>query len=78
MESIEGLDENFRVKHLYAQENKIKTLRGSLEKFLHLETLLIYNNELRGLDDTINFLKDFPYITQLGKEKKTKNIFLSF
>ena len=66
MESIEGLDENFRIMHLYAHDIKIKTLRGSMEKFLHLETLLVYNNELRGLDDTINFLNDFPYITQLG------------
>lgn len=32
----------------------------------HLETLLLYNNELRDLDKNIEFLKNYPHLTQLG------------
>lgn len=32
----------------------------------HLEALVIYNNELRNLDENIETLKEFPYLTELG------------
>ena len=33
----------------------------------HLEALVIYNNELRDLDKNLDILKEFPYLTELGK-----------
>ena len=43
----------------------MKTLKGSLEFLVHLETLCLYNNELRGLDDNIEFIKRFTRLTNL-------------
>ena len=48
------------------QNNKIKTLEGSLNVMMHLETLSAYNNELRGLDNVIEFLKKYTHLKQLG------------
>jgi len=31
----------------------------------HLETLIIYNNELRDLDKILNFLKSYTHLTHL-------------
>ena len=63
---MENLDTNFRIKHLYAHNNRIKTLEGSICLMPHLETLSISNNELRDLDKNIDFLKKFTLLTQLG------------
>jgi len=57
LEKIEGLDNNFRIKHLYLFNNHIKTLEGSLRVMRHIETLLIYDNELRDLDKNLEFLR---------------------
>lgn len=65
LESIEGLDANFRVKNLYLFNNKLKTLEGSLEYLKHLEVLLLYSNELRDLDKNIEFLKNYPNLKTL-------------
>lgn len=62
------MNENFRIKHLYAFNNKIKTLDGSLSNLTHLETLSIYNNELRDLDKNIDFLKKYTELQQLGQQ----------
>jgi len=60
------LDSNFRIKHLYAHNNKIKTLDGSIANMPHIETLSLSNNELRDLDKNIEFLRKFTGLTQLG------------
>ena len=60
------METNFRIKHIYLQSNKIKTLEGSLNVMMHLETLSVYNNELRGLDNVIEFLKKYTHLKQLG------------
>ncbi len=63
---IQNLDNNFRVKQLYLQDNKIRTLEGSISIMKHLETLIVSNNELRDLQKNLEFLEDFPYLKQLG------------
>lgn len=49
LESFEGLEHNFRLKHIFAQENKLKTINKIFEKLKHIETLVLYDNELRDL-----------------------------
>ena len=51
------------------QDNKISTLKGSLEFMKHLETLVIYNNELRNLDKVLEDLSIYPYLKELGNSK---------
>jgi Leucine-rich repeat (LRR) protein len=63
---LSGLDLNVRIKHIYLQDNKIRTLKGSLEKMRHLESLVIYNNELRDLDLNLDALSEYPYLQELG------------
>ena len=48
LSAITGLDANFRIKALYAQNNGICTLRGSLRRFTFLETLDLSNNQARA------------------------------
>ncbi len=62
LEKIEGLDENFRLKHLYLFNNRLKTLEGSIRVMRHLETLIAYNNELRDLQKQIDFLKPYTHL----------------
>jgi hypothetical protein len=58
IEKIEGLDINYKIKQLYLQENKIKTLiNGSLKFLKHLEILVLSKNEIRGLDVNLDFLQ---------------------
>ena len=75
IEKVEHLDSNFRIKHLYAHNNKIKTLEGSIANMPHLETLSISNNELRDLDKNIEFLKKYTGLKQLGIIKNKRKFF---
>ena len=63
--SVEGLDENFRVKELYQHNNHIRTLEGSLKHMRHLVVLTLYNNELSHLDHNIEYQEDYVYLEQL-------------
>eukprot|EP00825_Cyclidium_porcatum_P038495 TRINITY_DN4488_c0_g1_i3.p1 TRINITY_DN4488_c0_g1~~TRINITY_DN4488_c0_g1_i3.p1 ORF type:complete len:413 (+),score=95.67 TRINITY_DN4488_c0_g1_i3:169-1407(+) len=65
IEKLEGLDRNFRIKHLYLQNNKLKSVEGSFTILNHLETLSLYNNELRDLDKNIKQLQQYPSLKQL-------------
>ena len=42
--SLEGLEANFRIKHLYCQNNHISSIEKTLPLLKHLETLFLYNN----------------------------------
>jgi Leucine-rich repeat (LRR) protein len=66
MKNLEGLEKNFRVKHLYAQKNRISCIRGVIEKLKHLETLSLYDNELRDLEDVLGTLKILSSLKCLG------------
>mmetsp|Transcript_2261 Transcript_2261/g.7533 ORF Transcript_2261/g.7533 Transcript_2261/m.7533 type:complete len:568 (-) Transcript_2261:158-1861(-) len=63
--SIDALDNNFRIKKLYAHNNRIRTLRGSIEVFKFLEELVLSNNQLSDLTTTLETLSNFAYIKTL-------------
>ncbi|CAG9462989.1 unnamed protein product [Pedinophyceae sp. YPF-701] len=63
---ITGLDENVRIKHLYAHENLISTLEGSLSRFKFLTSLDVSNNRLRDLDNVLAFLSRFQHLENLN------------
>ena len=54
---MKGLEKNFRVKHLFLQNNNIKSIDGIFDLLKYIETLLIYNNELRDLDKILKNLR---------------------
>ena len=54
---MKGLQHNFRIKHLFVQHNKINTIDGIFDTLKYIETLIIYDNELRDLDKILNNLK---------------------
>lgn len=70
---IEGLDINYRIKHLYAQNNSIDTLQGSLFFMKHIETLVLFGNCLTNLDNTISFLRRFKYLKHLELQENPLN-----
>lgn len=55
--TLKGLEKNFRLKHLFLQNNKIKTIDGIFDILKHIETLVLYDNELRDLDSIIKNVK---------------------
>ncbi|GMH45126.1 hypothetical protein BSKO_13083 [Bryopsis sp. KO-2023] len=63
---ITNLGKNFRIKVLYAQDNAICSLKGSLRYFKFLEVLDLSRNELRDLDKMICHLKSFSFLTHLN------------
>ena len=65
LQNVQNLDQNFRIKSLYLQNNRINTLEGSISTMRHLEHLLLYNNELRDLDKNLEILKELVYLKQL-------------
>uniref|UniRef100_A0A7S0WNL5 Uncharacterized protein n=1 Tax=Chlamydomonas leiostraca TaxID=1034604 RepID=A0A7S0WNL5_9CHLO len=66
LKKINNLDQNFRIKALYAQDNQICTLKGSLECFHFLETLDLSNNQLRDLDKLVRVLERFKFLKSLN------------
>jgi hypothetical protein len=42
--SLKGLEKNFRIKHLFLQGNKIKTIEGIFDALRYVETLVLYDN----------------------------------
>lgn len=60
--TLKGLEKNFRLKHLFLQNNKIKTIDGIFDVLKHIETLVLYDNELRDLD---NIIKNVKVLTSL-------------
>lgn len=63
--SVSGLDDNFRIRRLYAMDNKISTLKGSLRKFVFLELLDLTNNNLRNLAKLLSTLTHFKFLRYL-------------
>lgn len=67
LRDLKGLEDNFRIKHLYLQKNRISSLKGVVEKLKHLETLILYDNELRDLEDTLSILRPLSNLKHLGR-----------
>ncbi|KAL3151471.1 hypothetical protein ABBQ38_012471 [Trebouxia sp. C0009 RCD-2024] len=66
LESIHGLNSNFRMRVLHAENNSICSLKGSLSYFTFLETLDLSNNQLRNLPKLAASLAKFQYLTFLN------------
>jgi len=64
--SLNHLDANFRIKFLYASDNKIQSLIGSsLRNLPNLEVLLLSNNQIADLNHQIKELLRLPFLRQL-------------
>ncbi|KXZ45792.1 hypothetical protein GPECTOR_50g586 [Gonium pectorale] len=66
LKKLNNLECNKRLKALYAQDNQICTLKGSLQCFKFLETLDLSNNLLRDLDKQLGVLERFKFIKELN------------
>lgn len=60
------MDGNFRIKHLFCENNRVHTLEGSLSHFTFLTTLLLGDNHLRNLDRLIEKLAKFTCLETLN------------
>lgn len=67
LRKIEGLNSNFRIKHLYIEHNSLVSLAGSITKFPFLTTLLAGDNNLRNLDAVVEVLKKCTTLEHLSK-----------
>ena len=59
LSKLQGLDYNFRLKHLYLHNNSITTLCNAsccITKLRHLETLQLQGNQLQDLKATLEVL----------------------
>jgi protein phosphatase 1 regulatory subunit 7 len=65
LESLEGLEHNFRIKHIFAQENNIKNVDRIFETLKYVETLVLYDNELRDLERLIKNFKELKNLKHL-------------
>ena len=65
LEEVTGLDQNFRIKELALQNNRILTLKGSLKHFKFLTLLDLENNNLRDLHEVLAHLEHFQSLKTL-------------
>ena len=65
LEEITGLDQNFRIKELALQNNRLLTLKGSLKHFKILTLLDLENNNLRDLHEVVAHLEHFQSLKTL-------------
>ena len=57
LRSITCLGKNLRLQELYAQNNELVTITGSLEHLTNLETLSLHNNQLQKLEVVVHELR---------------------
>ena len=62
---IQGLDTNMQLKSLYLQDNRITTLKGSLQSLRHLEYLALQNNRLTDLEATLKLMQHLSRLEEL-------------
>eukprot|EP00761_Pharyngomonas_kirbyi_P003930 gb/GECH01003934.1/.p1 GENE.gb/GECH01003934.1/~~gb/GECH01003934.1/.p1 ORF type:complete len:436 (+),score=125.64 gb/GECH01003934.1/:1-1308(+) len=55
----------FKLQNLYAQYNKIITLKGSLKHLKFLKVLLLHHNNLQGLEEVVHSVKHLAFLEQL-------------
>ncbi|CAK4110159.1 unnamed protein product [Aphanomyces euteiches] len=65
IQDITGLDNCFRIKCLYLQNNRISTLQGSLRHFTFLRELRLFNNRLHDLHTTLRQLSKLLHLEDL-------------
>merc|ERR1719401_37805 len=61
---IENLDDNFRIREVYIQDNRLVSLSG-LRSFKFLTVLIASNNQLRNLDKQLALLSRFAFLKKL-------------
>mmetsp|Transcript_91816 Transcript_91816/g.230680 ORF Transcript_91816/g.230680 Transcript_91816/m.230680 type:complete len:352 (+) Transcript_91816:65-1120(+) len=61
---IEHLEENFRIREVYIQDNRLVSLTG-IKSFTFLRVLLASNNQLRNLDKQLALLTRFAFLKKL-------------
>ncbi|GIL59679.1 hypothetical protein Vafri_14415 [Volvox africanus] len=66
LKKLNNLDNQKRLKSLYAHDNQICTLKGSLTIFKFLEMLDLSNNQLRDLEKQIKVLEKFKFLQELN------------
>mmetsp|Transcript_54118 Transcript_54118/g.118622 ORF Transcript_54118/g.118622 Transcript_54118/m.118622 type:complete len:446 (-) Transcript_54118:19-1356(-) len=64
LQSFTHLDTNFRIQHVYVQDNCLVSLTG-LHALKFLRTLLAAGNQLRNLQKQIDVLCKFAFLTKL-------------
>ncbi|KDO26500.1 hypothetical protein SPRG_07903, partial [Saprolegnia parasitica CBS 223.65] len=65
IEKLTGLDTCFRIKYLFAQNNRISTVDGSLLHFTFLRELRLFNNRLQDLHATLRTLSKLLHLHDL-------------
>jgi len=67
LETVDGLEQNFRIKILSFGGNRIQSIKNScLINMKFLKILFLNNNKLRNLDNNILFLKNFSFLENLN------------
>jgi len=61
---IENLENNFRIREVYIQDNRLVSLAG-LKTFKFLRVLLASGNQLRNLDKQLSLLSRFAFLKKL-------------
>jgi hypothetical protein len=65
LKRIDGLNEQIRMFDLYVQQNQITTLQGSLQHMKFLKKLLLHENNLKNLDQQVEYLARLPFLEEL-------------
>ena len=71
LSKVKGLEDNFRLKHLYLHNNRIASLVNSsccLKELKHLETLQLQGNMLQDLQATLKVLVKLTSLRQLNMQ----------
>ena len=69
LSKVKGLEDNFRLKHLYLHNNRIASITTDsccIRQLAHLETLQLENNLLQNLQATLGVLRHLTSLKQLN------------
>ena len=71
LSKLKGVEDNFRLKHLYLHNNRIPSLTNSsccLKELRHLQTLQLQGNMLQDLQATLKVLQRLTSLRQLNMQ----------
>lgn len=66
LESITGVEKNFRLKILAVSNNRLSSLDISIQNMKFLQELYLNNNKLRNLDLNLNIIKPLSFLKILN------------
>ncbi|PIK55413.1 hypothetical protein BSL78_07684 [Apostichopus japonicus] len=70
LRTIKVLSENYRLAELYLQDNELVEVEGALQHLTNLKIIMLQNNQLTKLEDT---MKEFKYMQGLETLNLSKN-----